>query len=236
MFAELLLAIKFKVRFYLRFQKQYGPDPEIFTRKQWYDRKSLEYDVVQDDLAELGVEYRLTKYCQRHMTLYAQVFHSHRIEKSKRMIRSVLERLVVCDKMYVSIAQFLMKGRKLVSLCRRTTYLGRMRLAAVTSKLDEEVVYLTWFYDRKLRGYRNQNTKSFKMYSNVYKKLKALKDSREKEIEDARAVRQSGALGQPLLMDGERVVLDCSRLIEYECIGYYLRYRRAGYMLEFTIW
>lgn len=95
MFAELLLAIKFKVRFYLRFKKQYGPDPEIFAKKQWYDRKGLEYDVVQDDLAELGVEYRLTKFLQRHVTLYAQVFHSHRVEKSKRTVRSVLERLVL---------------------------------------------------------------------------------------------------------------------------------------------
>ena len=35
MFAELLLAIKFKVRFYLRFKKQYGAEQEVRLTKYW---------------------------------------------------------------------------------------------------------------------------------------------------------------------------------------------------------
>ena len=109
------------------------------------------------------------------------------------------------------IQSFVRNGEELLRLCRRTTYLGHKRLATITSKFDEEVVYLTWFYDRKLKGYRSQNTKNFKYYSGIFKKLKALKDGRE--------VRQDEPLGQP-----PPIVVDFSRLA------------RAGYMLEFTIW
>ena len=145
------------------------------------------------------------------MTLYAQVFHSHRVEKSNHIVRSVLERVLFSLAIRERVQAFLRNREELVRLWRRATYLGRMRLATVTSQFDEEVVYLTWFYDRKLKGYKNQNTKQFKYYNGIFKKLKALKDGR--------AVRQEGPLGQP-----PHLVVDYSRLA------------RARYMLEFTTW
>ena len=142
-FAELLLAITFKARFYNRFKRTYGHDHEA----------------------------RLTRYWKRHMTLYGNIFHQHREMKSKEILHDVLTRLIFNQAMRDKFRFFAKNATDLVRMCRRVKYLSRMRLLTLVMQFERELSYLTWVFDKKLRAFKGPNSKGYKYYDGIFQKL-----------------------------------------------------------------
>ena len=90
-FAEILLAIKFKVRFYCKFKRNYGPDHDT----------------------------RLQKYLQRHLTLYGNTFNQQRIKKSQFVIHDILEKRIMHAYMRENVKRAIISCQTIVSLFKR---------------------------------------------------------------------------------------------------------------------
>ena len=90
-FAEILLAIKFKVRFYCKFKRRYGA----------------------------GHDVRLQKYLQRHLTLYGNSFNQQRVENSRFVIHDVLEKQIMHSYMRENVKRVIMSCQTIVSLFKR---------------------------------------------------------------------------------------------------------------------
>lgn len=122
---------------------------------------------------------RLSKYWQRHITLYGNIFYHNRVDQSREIVASVLWRLLFSKICRERVKAFIKNGEELVRLSRRTAYLSRMRLATVTSSFDAEVRYLAWFSEKKLKSFKSQTSKAFKYHHGISMKLKGLNEERE---------------------------------------------------------
>ena len=106
---------------------------------------------------------------------------------------------------------FAKNARNLYDLILRVKYLSRMKLLTVVMEFDRELSYLSWVFDKKLKGFKGPNSKGFKYYDAIYRKLQGLSDDRE-------AMKSKGVSNPPL------------RVVEYS------KFAHASYMLDYTIW
>jgi hypothetical protein len=100
--------------------------------------------------------------------MYGNAFHPHRENKSKEVVRDVLTRLIFNQAMRDKFRFFAKNGNALVSLIRRVKYLSKMRLLTFVIEFDKELSYLTWVYDKKLKGFKGPNSKGFKYYESIF--------------------------------------------------------------------
>jgi hypothetical protein len=75
---------------------------------------------------------------------------------------------------------------------------------------DDEVIYLKWYFDKKLRGFKSRTSKGFKLYNNVVLRIQNLQD-----------------FGR----DDEETPTSPASLV-----GQYSRLMYSSHMLDFTIW
>lgn len=100
--------------------------------------------------------------------MFGAVFHPHREQKCKEAVRGVLTRLVFNQAMKEKFRVFAKNGNNLVSLIRRIKYISRMKLLTVVIEFDRELSYLSWVFDKKLKGFKGPNSKGFKYYDSIY--------------------------------------------------------------------
>lgn len=126
-------------------------------------------------------------------------------------MQDVLTRLIFNQAMKDKFRFFAKNATDLVSMCRRVKYLSRMRLLTLVMEFEKELSYLTWVFDKKLRGFKGPNSKGYKYYDGIFQKLQDLKDQRD-------AMKRDGQDRPPL------------RVVEYS------KFTFACYMLDYTIW
>ena len=89
--------------------------------------------------------------------------------------------------------------------------LSKWRNATILKEFDDEIVYLKWCFDKKLKGFKSRTSKGFKLYNNIVLRLQNLQDfGRDEE---------------------EATPTSPTFLVEQ-----YSRLMYASHMLDFTIW
>jgi hypothetical protein len=89
--------------------------------------------------------------------------------------------------------------------------LSKWRIATILKEFDDEIVYLKWYFDKKLKGFKSRTSKGFKLYNNVALRLQNLQDfgRHEEETTDT----------SPTFL-----------------VEQYSRLMYASHMLDYTIW
>jgi hypothetical protein len=170
------------------------------------------------------------------MTLYGNTFHQHREMKSKELMRDVLTRLIFNQAMREKFRFFAKNATDLVSMCRRVKYLSRMRFLTLVIQFEKELSYLTWVFDKKLRGFKGPNSKGMKKkekyYDGICQKLQGLKSNIDEIKDQQDAMKREGHEN-----DEDRPPLrqKCENLVD-EHIHTYSKFMFASYMLDYTIW
>ena len=89
--------------------------------------------------------------------------------------------------------------------------LSKWRNITILKEFDDEIVYLKWCFDKKLKGFKSRTSKGFKLYNNIALRLQNLQDfgRHDEEMTDT----------SPTLL-----------------VEQYSRLMYASHMLDFTIW
>ena len=133
-FASLVIAIKFKVRIFVKLQKRYG---FCYCKRQ-------------------------ERFVKRHLTLYALCSHENKSIVSKGILLKFLLRVYMIKQMQIKSKSFVIGAESLQRHWLVTIASANEKKARIRHRFDVELQYIIKYYWKKLNEIGKPNSKAYK--------------------------------------------------------------------------